>query len=144
VLLVLFLSLPVCALRVGLIQALGVMTYFIAICMAISSWIHVPNGEWEPTAQQVGELQQILQPYVNEQAIAWREQLPPWERYTIQYQGQLLDGKKVIFVNALCSKPPSQAAKELVYTFDGGACYFRLHWDPASKAFTKFSFNGYA
>ena len=118
------------------------MTYFIALLIAACSWIHVPDGAWEPTVRQVEELQQLLEPYVDEQAIAWREELSPWERYTFQYQGQLIEGKEVIFINALCSEPPSQATKELVYIFDGGACYCRVYWDPASKAFTKFSFNG--
>jgi hypothetical protein len=120
------------------------MTYFIALCIALANWIHVPDGAWEPTPRQIQELQERVKPYVEGQAIAWREELPAWERYTIQYQGQLVEGKEVIFVNALCSKPPSQVAKELVYTFDGGPCYFRMHWDPAAKKFFKFSFNGYA
>ena len=119
------------------------MTYFIALCIALATWIQVPGGEWEPTREQVHELKQLVKPYVEEQAIAWREELPAWERYTFQYQAQLLDGKEVIFINALCSEPPSQVARELVYTFDGGPCYFRMHWDPAGKTFTGFSFNGY-
>ncbi len=120
------------------------MTYFIALLTAIGAWIHVPNGEWEPAPQEVEELQILVKPYVIERAIAWREELSPWERYTIQYQGQVVGGKKVIFINAMCDKPPERVTRELVYTFDGGACYFRMHWDPSTKRFFDFSFNGYA
>jgi len=120
------------------------MSYFIAFLLALCSWIHVPGGDWQPTAEQAGEARQLLRPYVEEQAVSWKEELAPWERYTVQYQGQLREGKKVIFINAMCDEPPSRATKELVFTFDGGACYFRAYWDPDSKEFTNFSFNGYA
>jgi hypothetical protein len=119
------------------------MTYFLALLLAACNWVHVPAGEWEPTAVQVGELQERLKPYVDEQAKTWKEELAPWERYTIQFQGQLLQGKRVIFINGLCNVPPSEASEELVFVFDGGACYFRTYWDPATKEFSRFSFNGH-
>ncbi len=119
------------------------MTYLIALCIALTPWIQVPGDKWQPTHQQLHELKQLLKPYVEEQAIAWREDLPPWKRYTFQFQAQLIDGNKVIFINAMCSEPPSQVTRAFVYTFDGGPCYFRVHWNPTSKTFTGFSFNGY-
>ncbi len=120
------------------------MTYFFALLVALNSWVHVPEGPWEPSVEQVHEVQQLLRPFVEERALAWQEELPPWERYTIQYQGQMRNDKKVIFINAMCAKPPVQVRKELVYTFDGGPCFFRMYWVPETSEFSDFSFNGYA
>lgn len=120
------------------------MACVFALVLALNGWIHAPGGAWEPSVEQVHEVQQRLRPFVEERAAAWRKELPAWGRYTIQYQGQMRDGRKVILINAMCDKPPAQVGDEIIYTLDGGPCFFRGDWIPESGEFSDFSFNGEA
>jgi hypothetical protein len=120
------------------------MSYLLALAIAVGSWLPLPGGSWQPTTDQVADLRIRLEPHAKAEASSQRENLAPWESYTFQYQGQTQDGKLVIFVNAFCSKPSPTADKELELVFDGGACYFRVNWDPKSQKFTSFQFNGHA
>jgi len=120
------------------------MEYLVAFAIAVGSWLAVPGGSWAPTDREVAEARSQLEPYVSRQASSGNEQLPDWNSYTFQYQGQELRGKRVILVNAFCSAPPPSAATEMVLVFDGGACYFTAHWDPLEKIFIDVRFNGHA
>ena len=115
-----------------------------ALSLAVGSWIALPGGTWDPIATDVAPAQAQLESYIRQQAAAQGERLPAWSSYTFQYQGQMLDGRKVILVNGFCSASPASAASQLVIVLDGGACYFRAYWDIATRRYAGMQFNGHA
>jgi len=113
----------------------------LALALSMASWIHVPGGTWQPTAH-VAELRDGLEPFVMRAAAEQRKRLPAWSSYTFQYQGRTEQDAKTIFINAFCSPAPRDVKTQFVLVLDGGACYFRVKYDPASKAFFDLEFNG--
>jgi len=115
-----------------------------ALTIAIGSWLGVPGGSWMPATADIAPVKAQLENYVRKEAESRGEMLPAWNSYTFQFQGQTLEGRKVIFVNGFCSKPPPDADKQVVLVLDGGACYFRAYWDSATQSFAGLQFNGHA
>lgn len=113
----------------------------LALALSIASWIHVPGGTWQPTAHAV-ELRDGLEPFVVRAAAEQGKRLPAWSSYTFQYQGQTEQSRKTVFINAFCSPAPSDVKTQFVLVLDGGACYFRVKYDPAKKEFFDLEFNG--
>lgn len=109
-------------------------------------WVKVRGGTWSPTAAQLLNVRNELQVYVTAQASKYSVSLPPWRSYTFQYQGQLAQGKPVLYVYAFCQMSADYPRRKLTETFyvvaDGGACYFRTWWSPVSHAFVRVMFNG--
>ncbi len=120
------------------------MQHLVALAIAVAGWLAVPGGAWQPDALTIEEASAQLEPYVARQAAQSKEVLPSWDRYTFQYQGQELRGRKVVLVNAFCSAPPPFVSTRLVIVFDGGPCYFQAYWDPADKIYISVVFNGRA
>ena len=117
-----------------------------AIAIAVGSWLHVPGGTWQPSTSVVAEARSHLATYAKQQASSKGLALRTWSSYTFQYQGHTLpkSGRRVVYVNAFCTPPPSYAAQEFVRITDGGACYFEAYYDPASKRFIGIAFHGLA
>jgi hypothetical protein len=118
------------------------MEYFVALAIAIGSWLPVPGGSWQPTALDMVEAESQIESYVAREASLAKRTLPNWSSYTFQYQGQEFHGKPVVLVNAFCSAPPPNAATQMLMVFDGGPCYFQARWDPISKTYISVVFNG--
>jgi len=116
------------------------------VVLAIASWIQVSGGAWVPTVDELSTIRTELRPFVEQAAVAEHQQLPPWDTYTFQYQGQVEGGRRFVFVNALCSQhePLADLREELVLVFDGGPCYFNVKYDPAQRKFFDLQFNGEA
>ena len=114
------------------------------VAVAVGSWVAVPGGSWSPAPEQLSEIRSSLEPFVKQQAAEQHRQLPNWSRYSFQYQGQLDDGQRVIFVNAFCISPPEYAQRQFVFVFDGGPCFFQVKYDPNKKRFFQLMFNGEA
>src|SRR5229473_8218296 len=68
-------------------------------------WVHVP-GAWVLEAQTLSDLKSKLQAHVEAKAKSDGRRLRPWSEYVFQYQGQQEQGRKQIFVNALCRDYP--------------------------------------
>jgi len=115
-----------------------------ATTIAVGSWLHVPGGTWNPSAQVVAQAASRLHTYALQQASAEGITVRPWSGYTFQYQGRKLRGRQVLYINAFCSSPPPDAKREFVVVADGGTCYFRATYDPATGQFAGMLFNGVA
>jgi hypothetical protein len=113
-----------------------------ALVISVGSWIAVPGGSWSPSATSIAEARLELEPFVSRQAAAQHKRLADWSKYTFQYQGQEQAGRRVVLVNAFCSKPPDKAATHLLMVEDGGPCFFQAYWDPAQKIYISVMFNG--
>lgn len=114
------------------------------VAVAIGSWVVVPGGSWSPSPEQINEVRSRIAPFVQQQAKVQHQELPIWSQYSFQYQGQLDDGKKIIFVNAFCISPPEYTLRKFVEEFDGGPCFFQVKYDPQKKMFLQLIFNGSA
>ena len=121
------------------------MNLFSAVlAIVVGSWLHIPDGSWSPAPEQLSELRNSLEPFVKQQALTQHLQLPKWQNYTFQFQGQVDEGQKIIFVNAFCSSPLEQARVQFVVVFDGGSCFFQVKYNPNKKLFYQLMFNGEA
>lgn len=107
------------------------------------------TGAWLPTAGQVAELETRLP--------AALAKLKPSKQggYGRQYGGIVLGGRKLIYVNAFplgvlgdFDKDQShwtyKATHQGVMVCDGGEDFFGVLYDPATKTFSSFQFNGFA
>lgn len=118
--------------------------FSLALAVVVGSWLAIPDGAWSPAPEQVSELRISLASYVKQQALTQHLQLPKWQNYTFQFQGQVDAGQKIIFVNAFCITPPEQAKRQFVFVFDGGPCFFQVKYNPNQKLFYQLMFNGEA
>jgi hypothetical protein len=118
--------------------------FSVALAVVVGSWLAIPNGEWSPAPEQVSELRNSLEPFIKQQALTQHLQLPKWQNYTFQFQGQVDERQKIIFVNAFCISPPAQAKLQFVHVFDGGPCFFQVKYNPVKKEFYQLMFNGEA
>ena len=102
---------------------------------------------WEPTVGDINDLEAAL-PQVasssNREPDLNRHIDDPGQ-YFRQYLPVEVNGKKTIFVNALCSiKPEEDWRKHLIIVRDGGKCYWNAIYDPATQTFSNLVVNGRA
>lgn len=69
------------------------------------------------------------------------------ESYSLQFLGIEHNGRKLIYVNALCERLPEEEVewkKHLAIVMDGGTCFWHASYDPASASFIDLEINGTA
>ena len=113
-----------------------------ATAISVGAWIAIPGGAWSPSASQIADARQQLEPYARQVAAEQHLSLPEWSHYSFQYQGQIEKGTKIIFINAFCITPPEYAQQQFVVFFDGGTCFFQAKYAPKKKQFLQVMFNG--
>lgn len=100
---------------------------------------------WEPTVADINDLESNLS-----QITALSSKDPDANRhidnpnqYFRQYLAVMIDGKKTILVNAICTVAPGQDwRKHLAVAKDGGKCFWHAIFDPASQKFSDLNVNG--
>ncbi len=93
-------------------------------------WVNVEGGTWVPGPRTVERIKGQIGPFVQAQAVAEGVKLGDLGAYTFQYEGYEENGKKLVFVNAFCSKgDPREVKKELIMVMNGGTCFFNLSYD---------------
>ena len=120
---------------------------FLAIGLALlaSSWTHVKHGEsWVPDRATLEVVQADLENAAEWAAAERRLELPDWTSYRFQFQGRLVDGKRVVFVNAYCWLSEGRSEEEFIIVMDGGTCFFDTVYDVESKSFGPIGFHGEA
>lgn len=100
---------------------------------------------WEPTVADINDLNSSLS-----QISALSDKVTPAnlhiddpDQYFRQYLAVAINGKKTIFVNAMCSV--EQAAswrKQLVVANGGGKCRWHAIYDPGTEKFSNLIING--
>ncbi len=113
------------------------------VSVAENRWILVEGGNWPPITDDILDIQERLQTYVNTQAMAQERHLQDWDRYTFQYQGQFKHGERSIFINAFCIEADDRPLNKLMlFALDGGSCFFNLRYDPVHSKFYDLVING--
>lgn len=102
---------------------------------------------WEPT---VGDIDDLNSNLAQISALSDKEQdatrhIDAPDQYFRQYLAVVTNGKKTIFVNAMCSVDAGQNwRKHLAFAADGGKCFWHAVYDPATQTFSNLIVNGRA
>ena len=125
-------------------------------CAAFSSpaiaqtWVLVDGGEWTPDAAAGNDVVRSVETAFTQAAHDGSEDVPPWNTYTIQYQGRVVNGLRVIEISGACGEIAQQMTrtydlkKVFVGVSDGGPCVFRATYDMNMRRLVSFRFNGVA
>jgi hypothetical protein len=102
---------------------------------------------WEPTVADINDLESSLpqitalsgkQPDAN-------QRIDDPDQYFRQYLAVVVNGKKTIFVNAMCRTEPGEDwRKHLTLVMDGGKCFWNAVYDPSTRTFSNLVVNGRA
>ena len=100
---------------------------------------------WTPTDTDAAAVDDQLVMYVARQ-LEQRGQSPSPGGYHRQYAGFVIGGKRVIYVNGieeqLTTNGPFDWRTQPVQICDGGALTFGVEYDPTTRQFANFAFNG--
>ena len=100
---------------------------------------------WEPT---VGDIDDLKSNLAQISALSSKEpdtnrHIDHPDQYFRQYLAVVVNGKKIIFVNAMCSVDAGQHwRKRLALANDGGRCFWHAIYDPATQTFSELNING--
>jgi hypothetical protein len=103
------------------------------------------ESSWMPTSEDVRQLEQDLPALQAQVPAAWQGSAPVGDAkaYARQYSGILAQGRRLIYVNAfreaMANKEWQQYA---IVVCDGGSGAWGAVYDPVSRQFSEFSFNG--
>jgi len=102
---------------------------------------------WEPTVGDMNDVEANLAQITglsNSDPDVYRHIDDP-RAYYRQYLAVVIDGKKRVYVNALCSvdQDPNWR-KHLVVVLDGGKCYWHATFDSSTQKFSDLVINGRA
>lgn len=104
---------------------------------AAPGWYGVRGGAWEADADTVDAMR----------AGIGQQSSVVLDKYVVQYQGVIEDGKRVVRVAGACHAD-GNSIDTLTRGFrniaDGGKCFFDATYDPEGKRFTWFAFHGNA
>ena len=103
-------------------------------------------GFWTPSPGQVAELESLLTPLLRSE-LAGPGEMRKFRRdhlaeYRRQYAGLTVDGRRTIYVNGFMTLDTADWRYPTIVC-DGGLNYFGVEYDPASRTFRRFSFNGW-
>ncbi|HSM96873.1 MAG TPA: hypothetical protein VLT91_12570 [Rhizomicrobium sp.] len=115
------------------------------------------DSYWAPSKGDIDALEAAFPAFFRKKAYDWRGFLGMpnirdsdadklLSQYVRQYAGFVIGGRKVIYVNAVTgwgiSDNPNQWRTKAVRVCDGGSITFGVEYDPTSKTFDHFAFNG--
>jgi hypothetical protein len=107
------------------------------------------TGTWAPTTAQIRELEDRLPTALRAVALEKGERNAESEDFRRQYAGFVVNGHKIIYVNAFprSAGDPSPGRsfdwhRNAVTVCDGGSAFFGVVYDPEKRTFDRFQFNG--
>ena len=104
---------------------------------------------WEPTLGDINDLESNLQQIstLSQEFHDPNRHIDDAGQFFRQYLAVEVDGKKLIFINALCRIDPANSndwRKHLIATVDGGKCYWKAFFNPSTHTFSNLIVNGIA
>jgi hypothetical protein len=124
---------------------LSMLFFWCGLAFAQEKWFLVKGGLWVPSKEALTQIKAGLEAYVKSESIAQGAPITRVDKYYFQYRGEIENGNKVIFINAMCNSSPNWSmTDELIFVLDGGRCYFNLEYDPKKNFFYKLMINGEA
>ena len=117
----------------------------IGIFLLAASWTHVQHEEeWAPDEATMTAVKADLETVAKAAAAKRHLDLPEWSSYRFQYQGRVVEGKRIVFVNAYCWLDEGQSEDRFILVEDGDTCFFETNYDVESKSFGPIGFHGRA
>ncbi len=114
------------------------------ICTNVADWKFMVKAKefWTPRKEDVLKAEEKIEDHLRNNTVGhapdlWRR-LPDYQR---QYVGIVIDGRKRIFCNFLCSKQKPLTARP-VLVFDGGECFFTIVYDLGDQKCYNFKTSG--
>jgi pimeloyl-ACP methyl ester carboxylesterase len=105
------------------------------------------DGDWTPTQEMIALLEWRLPEYLAQNQNKFNATKPPiverLAQYKTQYWGEIENGKRVIFVNAMCRAFPDWQTRR-IFVADGGDCFFNVKYNADSGTFFDLLVNGEA
>jgi len=104
------------------------------------------DGGWQPTTKDIDAMEEALSKstYLRSKLTSKPDRASDPRQYYRQYVGVIVAGRKLIYVNGMCEKPPSYWTKTLVDVCDGGRCFWGALYDPVNGEFSQYEMNGVA
>ena len=101
---------------------------------------------WTPTADQVQELESLLQKYLDVHPPLSDKPVRNVREYGCQYHGVTKNDRNAICLKAFCnpSRFDRRWEKEIISVRDGASCYFQVFFNPVTREFTGLKYNGLA
>ncbi len=103
---------------------------------------------WEPTMGDIDDIEDDL-PEISVLSTKLADpnrRIDNPHQYFRQYLAVVMNGKRTIFVNALCSidrpETQNQWRKRLLFGNDGGKCYWQTMYDVSTRRFSNLMVNG--
>jgi hypothetical protein len=104
------------------------------------------EATWTPTERDIAVLEPALARFLEEQL---RQQRPEdevsVEAYLRQYGGLVINGRRIIYINGFQQEAAGSIDTWRAYPMvicDGGPIMFGVEYDPETRAFQNFAFNG--
>lgn len=115
-----------------------------------NEFLGIPNTQvqsWEPTVREIDDLESNLTQIssLREKARNSNRHIDDPNRYFRQYLAIVHDGRKLIFINALCSIERAHSndwQNHLIVVIDGGKCYWHATYDPLTLKFSDLIISG--
>ncbi len=123
-----------------------------AACLAVDAavageWHQVAQGAWIVPDATLKSMMRDLERLIPNQRTPESEKPRHVREYTVQYQGVVRSGVRVVEINGHCEshgQSNTQLKTEWIQVLDGGSCHFNARYDTKLKKITSFGFNGLA
>lgn len=120
------------------------MNSILILAALLVSWLQIPGGPWQVDQSTAAAAKSALASRFVTEASNRNDDTPRLDDFTFHFQGQVIDGRRLVYINAFCTAPTEAAATEWVYADDGGSCYFEAFFEPDTGKILSFQFNGVA
>jgi hypothetical protein len=111
----------------------------------LSRWHEVNGGQWRVPTSVAQEIAQHVQDAANKEGQSRYKRAPNLRDYHVQFQGISSGKSRQVKLAGACQVNGATSAmltRAWLIVHDGGDCYFEAIYDPATKKFLRFMFNG--
>jgi hypothetical protein len=108
------------------------------------TWALVQGGAYALPSSALARIEATLEQTVSAAAASQAQKLAPWQDFSIQYQPQVLQGRRVVEIHGACHiRSGTDLHREFYLPLDGGPCFFTVVYSLESGRYSNVAFNGY-
>lgn len=118
-----------------------------AIAQDLPQWYQVSGGKWEVPIEVAMDAAAAVKAAAIDIVPKNRRPMRDISTYTVQYQGIVVDGARLVRLSGACSvngRTPESLRAAWMVILDGGDCYYDATYNPAAKRITSIHAHGYA